>query len=237
MLKLHEIKLLHRVLRQAFMREEFARLGEKPSSACRSTVLSFRQPPPTSGPLRCFSSQREPAGRLNWSEPHTSHGRENTDLAAIYRELGLATLVNYQHAGAEGGVVLGGFHLARARVPGCSGTFPLHVVLWQQGLLRIESRVCRLEAGGRALGTGFLVGPDAVLTCYHPLESFIMGSQPQSLRLRFDYRVLADAVVNEGVIVGPHFLNWLIDSSPYSQIDLSDDLGEPNPLTTSSTTP
>ena len=38
------------------------------------------------------------------------------------------------------------------------------VRVWQQKLLRIERQVCLVEIAGTPLGTGFLVGPAAVLT-------------------------------------------------------------------------
>ena len=50
----------------------------------------------------------------------------------------------------------------------------LNVGLWREQLFRLEGRVCRVEVNGDPQGTGFLVGPDKVLTCYHVLENAIV---------------------------------------------------------------
>src|SRR5215211_5907999 len=40
----------------------------------------------------------------------------------------------------------------------------LDVRIWLERLMQIERRVCRMEVGGQGVGTGFLIGPDMVLT-------------------------------------------------------------------------
>jgi hypothetical protein len=46
----------------------------------------------------------------------------------------------------------------------------LDIRVWQDRLVKIERQVCRVELEGNALGTGFLVGPDTVLTNWHVFE-------------------------------------------------------------------
>lgn len=93
-----------------------------------------------------------------------------------------------------------------------------------KSLTEIESRVCRVEIPGKnPQGTGFLVGPDVVMTNYHVIESVIKGpQQPSDVVLRFDYKVLDDGLtVNAGKTYGlaTGVNEWLVASSPYSPRD------------------
>jgi hypothetical protein len=88
--------------------------------------------------------------------------------------------------------------------------------VWREALSRVEARVGRVEIDGRGMGTGFLVGPDTVLTNYHVLEKILTGGQPASVALRFDYKVLADGTRSDGVRVGLHATDWRVDESKYS---------------------
>lgn len=56
------------------------------------------------------------------------------------------------------------------------------------GQLEVVARqVCRVEDGGRLLGTGFLVGADLVLTADHVLEALWHGAvSPSGITVRFD---------------------------------------------------
>jgi hypothetical protein len=96
------------------------------------------------------------------------------------------------------------------------------VATFRNKVAEIESSVCRIELAGQPEGTGFLVGPSAVMTNYHVVEKVINGSlSPEDVRLRFDYKLLDDGTtINSGTI---HELasgaEWLIDSSPYSEVD------------------
>jgi hypothetical protein len=99
------------------------------------------------------------------------------------------------------------------------------ILVWRQRLAEIEGRVCRIEIPAlTACGTGFLVGPDLVLTNYHVVEAIHNKTiTPGQLTCRFDYKMLAD-----GVSIGPGktygLANgspdaWLVDHSPYSALD------------------
>lgn len=95
------------------------------------------------------------------------------------------------------------------------------IVPWRNRLGTIEGQVCRIEyPAGKARGTGFLVGPDRVLTNFHVIDPIKAGEySAHKVVLRFDYLVDRDGItVHAGM---PHALadEWLIDSSPASPLD------------------
>lgn len=104
------------------------------------------------------------------------------------------------------------------------------VAVFRNKVAELESQVCRVEVNGQAAGTGFLVGPSAVMTNYHVVEKVLKNSiSPDKVRLRFDYKLLDDgSTINSGTI---HELaaDWLIDDSRYSDVDLQQEpkQGEP----------
>jgi hypothetical protein len=89
------------------------------------------------------------------------------------------------------------------------------VRVWLDRLTQIEHRVCRVEFDGNAAGTGFLVGPEAVLTNWHVVEGAKAAGALGKLACHFDYLRLSDGTRLPGVIVALH-AEGLIDSSPYS---------------------
>jgi len=106
----------------------------------------------------------------------------------------------------------------------------LDIAAWRERLGEIEGRVCRIEVAtnvGSVYGTGFLVGPDLVLTNYHVVEAVIAGqggpSAPQAraqksdVRLLFDYKLMPGGQVNPGTPVG---LREIVDYSPYDPVDM-----------------
>jgi V8-like Glu-specific endopeptidase len=108
------------------------------------------------------------------------------------------------------------------RIRKYDATFDIRTFL--KGLTEIESRVCRIEfPAKKAQATGFLVGPDVVMTNYHVIETVVEGKpSPSEVMLRFDYKVLNDGVtVNAGQVYGlaPGPGQWLIASSPPSARD------------------
>jgi hypothetical protein len=81
----------------------------------------------------------------------------------------------------------------------------LDVSAWRARLGELEAQVCRLEVPAPtrpAAGTGFLVGPDLVLTNYHVIDVLHKKmANPAETRLRFDYKVALDGItVNPGTI-------------------------------------
>jgi hypothetical protein len=144
---------------------------------------------------------------------------ENAQLFAFAQGFGLATQT-----------------LGRPELELCirEGDALLDVNAWRTALGAAETRVCRVElttgASTQGLGTGFLLGPDVVMTNYHVMEKVIDGTiTPSRIGLRFDYKVLADSgVINTGRVyrlAAP----WDIDHSPYSQLDTEvDPAGTPS---------
>jgi hypothetical protein len=139
----------------------------------------------------------------------------NTELLKVYQKFGLAPAVSAQHAGAANPAV-------RSLVEGLEKTIherlpAFDFAVFREKMAVIESQVCRVEIGGNAAGTGFLVGPDAVMTNYHVLESVLNGTTPPAnVTCRFDYKVLADHSRVEGQAVGLHAADWRLDTSPYA---------------------
>lgn len=111
----------------------------------------------------------------------------------------------------------------------------LEVVPWRTRLSEIETQVCRIEiASGWPpdFGTGFLLGPDVVMTNYHVMEKVIQGQiSPKNVTLRFDYKVMADGTtLNSGTTYRLAEQDWLIDYSKYSPLDSLVNTGEAVPL-------
>jgi hypothetical protein len=91
----------------------------------------------------------------------------------------------------------------------------LDIRVWAERLIKIERRVCRVEIDGEALGTGFLVGPDTVLTNWHVFEAARNADKVAKLGCRFDYEVLPDGTTQPGQLVMLAGAD-AIDTSPYS---------------------
>ncbi|CAN7738391.1 trypsin-like peptidase domain-containing protein [Mesorhizobium amorphae] len=83
------------------------------------------------------------------------------------------------------------------------------------------SATCAIQDNGQGIGTGFLIGPDLVLTNFHVVEEYLSPSiqLAKGLVCRFDYLVL-DGVPQPGIGVGlaP---KWCVAQSRYSKADLS----------------
>lgn len=115
---------------------------------------------------------------------------------------------------------------------------------WRTRLGQIEGQVCRVEVAtegrGTLYGTGFLVGPDVVMTNYHVIEAVIAGEQgattskglsarARNVALRFDYKRLADGTTLQQGTLHRLTADWLIDASPMSPCDSRPEAGEPGP--------
>lgn len=102
----------------------------------------------------------------------------------------------------------------------------LDVHIWRDRLVKIERQVCRVELEGNGLGTGFLVGPDTVLTNWHVFEIAKDGNKFSKIGCRFDYTRLPDGSIRPGRLV---MLNSAIDTSPYSPAEMTDNPDNPPP--------
>jgi len=100
----------------------------------------------------------------------------------------------------------------------------LDVAKWRAELTRTEWRVCRVDLDGKGNGTGFLVGPDTVLTNHHVVADAIVGTRsPRTISCRFDYKLAPQGDVISAGSVFPLADDWLIDSLPHSPVDLLPD--------------
>lgn len=98
-------------------------------------------------------------------------------------------------------------------------TFPdIDSVWWATRMLEQLRRVCSIEVDGARVGTGFLVGPQAVLTNHHVVEGAIhLGADDSGVTCLFDYyRSPISGEITEGTRVGLRgtFDAWLADCSP-----------------------
>jgi Trypsin-like peptidase domain/Effector-associated domain 1 len=99
----------------------------------------------------------------------------------------------------------------------------LDVAVWGEQLLKVGTRVCRVEVDNTALGTGFLVGPDTVITNYHVLRNVVEKmTPPGKVKLRFDYIVLPNNTISDGSLVSLHATDWLIDTTPFTKAEAAD---------------
>jgi hypothetical protein len=100
----------------------------------------------------------------------------------------------------------------------------LDVAFWRQRQVEAEWRVCRLEFRGEGTGTGFLVGPDLVLTNYHVIEKLLKsGSELGLWCARFDYKVSSGG---DDILPGRKVSfaeAWDVDHSAYSSVDVMPD--------------
>lgn len=90
---------------------------------------------------------------------------------------------------------------------------------WRQAMVRAESAVCRIESPeGVPVGTGFLVGPDLVLTNQHVREQADFDRRRADARFRFGYRVREDQTTDGGTL---HRLAdpWYVHHSVVEKLD------------------
>jgi hypothetical protein len=90
-------------------------------------------------------------------------------------------------------------------------------------LIAVERQVCQVRCGSQ-LGTGFLIGSDLVMTCYHVVEQHLKQQVDASnVQVRFDYR--RSPAGAEPMDASLYWIridpDWKIPSSPYSQADIT----------------
>jgi hypothetical protein len=167
---------------------------------------------------------------LEWAE---QHGREaelaraaylerpnNTKLRSVYEKYGMAPAASVQAAGKS---------VANGSMRATAAAFEANVkpklksvdmAVWRERMAAVEGQVCRIEFNGNPIGTGFLVGPDLVMTNYHVMESPIKGKIPVGqVGCRFDYKVLSDNSRSEGTVVQLSDKNWQVDCGSYSKAE------------------
>jgi hypothetical protein len=103
----------------------------------------------------------------------------------------------------------------------------LDIAVFRTRLGQVETQVCRIEIPtprGTVYGTGFLLGPDIVMTNHHVMDVVISGKvKPEAALFRFDYKHLVTndgvSVVSEGTVFKLAANDWLVDDSPTSAVD------------------
>jgi hypothetical protein len=91
----------------------------------------------------------------------------------------------------------------------------LDLGVWRSSLVEAQPRVCRVEVGGGVFGTGFLVGPDIVLTCRYVVEDVIKRKRKSGdVRCRFDFHPSL-----QGVVVRTKRTGWLVAKSDLDDLD------------------
>jgi hypothetical protein len=73
--------------------------------------------------------------------------------------------------------------------------------VWLDRMAAIEKQVCRIEANGAAFGTGFLVGPQVVLTNWHVVQEARDQGVDGALACRFDFKRLTTGGTDGGTSV------------------------------------
>jgi hypothetical protein len=96
----------------------------------------------------------------------------------------------------------------------------LDIEKWKARLIQVSLQVCRIEQDGRPVGTGFLVGPDAVLTAWHVFEAANKAGKADSVGCRFDYESLPDGTVRPGQVFKMQ-AGGCIDFSPYGAAEMA----------------
>jgi Trypsin-like peptidase domain/Effector-associated domain 1 len=88
---------------------------------------------------------------------------------------------------------------------------------------RLEARICRIITP-RNEGTGWLVGPDLVLTNYHVVKEMVTETptvRGRDVICQFDYKVASGSIL-KGTDCRLNPDMPVVDWSPYSAVDLSD---------------
>ena len=148
-----------------------------------------------------ISSLLQRANAENWTEQIPLKAREfnpgNPKLAAFAADIGLGPrTVNFEKTVQNANAFL-------------------DINLFREKLGKVEFQVCRIEIkndnDSTSYGTGFLVGPSAVLTNFHVIEAVVAGTNgkmtPEGLsakasnvRCRFDYKELRGETINPGTV-------------------------------------
>ncbi len=102
------------------------------------------------------------------------------------------------------------------------------VRVWLERAIQIYHRVCRIERGGNGLGTGFLVGPDTVLTNWHVVKDVKAEGKLAEIGCRFDYVRLANGTLNTGQLVALR-PDGCLTFSPYSNAETTANPEVPSP--------
>lgn len=212
-----EIKTLVSLLEEAFLPQDFDNLLRYELDKRLTSFAGLNDSYPTS-----LRKVVEAANAQLWWRDLVRKTRDlvpsDPGLAEFGERFGFAPRTYVPDSAAGGMARVQGREL-ELKIKAAHSTFD--ILTWRRRLGEIEGRVCRIEFPEKtAQGTGFLVGPDVVLTNYHVVQKIHRGEiSPAQVALRFDYKVLDDGVA---VYAGTTYrlaADWLVDWSPYSRRD------------------
>jgi Trypsin-like peptidase domain len=95
---------------------------------------------------------------------------------------------------------------------------------FREQMATMERRVCRIEAeidGVLSLATGFLVGPDLVLTNNHAIEVDKNGAPAAAINFRFNYRAKSNKSANGDFDAKITKGEWRLASSETEELDFA----------------
>ena len=98
--------------------------------------------------------------------------------------------------------------------------------VWLDQFEQVKRRVCRIEVNQSGIGTGFLVGPSAVLTNWHVVEEARKVGLLDQVSCRFDYRKLTGGGTDPGTLLATA---GVADELPCSDAELTDHPDAPPP--------
>lgn len=110
----------------------------------------------------------------------------------------------------------------------------LDVGPWCARLAELVPKICRIDFPSgisSKLGTGFLVGINTVMTCFHVMRDVLQNRvDPTKVSLLFDYKVLEDGrTFSDGVVYHLSRENWWLDYSEFSPLDGKINSGKDSP--------
>jgi hypothetical protein len=182
---------------------------------------------------------------LSWAE---RNGREveliravaqakpaNLELQKVYEQYGMAIPTSVQTAGRP--VLSAPKYVSESGLDEIVRTYnpAVNLLTWRTRLTDIEGQVCRILIDDNSAGTGFLVGPRAVLTAYHVLRPAIENPKlAPKVCFQFDYKELRDKTRKEGPMPGLDSAGeqrWLLDKSLPTPKESANNLspGDPDP--------
>jgi V8-like Glu-specific endopeptidase len=208
MLKSQHRQMLHRALLDAFQPAEFEDLVRKGIGA---PIERFVAPGSITAQVFELIQAAERAGWTSELVKAAYAARpQNQKIADVFDALGLATPIHFQQSDTAAQATATSTDAELVKV---FANPSLGVEHWQTRLQAVQNQICRIELRGAFVSTGFLIGPDAVLTCRHAIQDAVAGIEPAaSVRVRFDFGV-TQIGGSEGLVVPVKTGYWLLASS------------------------
>jgi hypothetical protein len=205
---------------------EANRLSGPQAKRLRDALLDAFDPPGFDEMLMFRLNRRRETLSLSGSFPEVVY----QVLAAAQREGWITELIQAAYSARPDNAALGAVAAELGLGPQVAGDDTLERLVerntpsvdvneWRGRLNRLESQVCRVEIGGRPVGTGFLLGPEAVMTAVDVVQPLSSGHmRPGDVAVRFDYKASPDgAVLNAGRLF-PLAEDGLLDFSPADEL-------------------